>query len=158
MSELPKSLVSIMRDEKILKVGVGIGEDVLKLKRHRGLICKGMADIQAMGMKSLGLAAKAPKVGLKALAQSFVGIELIKPKRIAVSNWEDFPLTLQQIEYAAMDAWAGLRVYQEITGKRQLINKPPYQDVHVETIPSRSPVVRYVLLLALVVLLYYIFL
>ena len=114
MSELPKSLVSILRDENVLKVGVGIMEDALKLQRHRGLICKGMTDIQAMGMRFLGMPPSAPKLGLKTMAERFVGIELEKSKKVAMSNWENFPLKQRQIEYAALDAWAGFKVYHAI--------------------------------------------
>lgn len=45
MSELLRLFILILGDENILKVGVGIEEDVLKLIRYRGLVCKGMVDI-----------------------------------------------------------------------------------------------------------------
>ncbi|XP_078375880.1 uncharacterized protein LOC144659340 [Oculina patagonica] len=120
MSELPKSLISILGDGNILKVGVEIKEDASKLKRHRGLVCEGMVDIRVMAMKSLGIPAKAPKMpklGLKALTKRFLDIELEKTKKVATSNWENFPLQLRQIEYAALDAWVGVNIYQAI--KRQ---------------------------------------
>lgn len=110
MSEMPKSLESILRDENILKIGSGIHKDVSKLTRESGLICKGLADTQDMA-RSLGL----QKIGLKALAEQFLGIKL--NKGVALTNWENFPLHLRQIEYAALDAWVGLKVYQEM--KRQ---------------------------------------
>ncbi len=112
MSELPKLLISILRDENILKCGVGIKEDALKLHRDKGLVCKGMADIQAMAMKSLGIPASAPKLGLKTLAKRYLDIELEKSKEVATSDWENFPLQLSQIEYAALDAWAGVKIYK----------------------------------------------
>lgn len=155
MSKLPKSLISILRDENILKVGVGIKEDVLKLHRDKGLVCEGMADIQAMAMKSLGIPASAPKLGLKALAERFLDIELEKPKEITTSNWENFPLQLRQIEYAALDAWAGLKIYQAII-KRQLVTGESIllrSRGHVNTVESA---VVYVLWFTLFVLLFYV--
>ena len=110
IGELPKSLKSIMADENILKIGSDIDKDASKLTRERGLVCKGLVDTQDMA-RSLGL----QKVGLKALAEHFLGIEL--DKVVALTNWEHFPLQLRQIEYAALDAWVGLKVYQEM--KRQ---------------------------------------
>ena len=110
MSEMPKSLESILRDENVLKIGSGIDKDASKLTRESGLVCKGLVDTQDMAT-SLGL----QKIGLKALAEQFLGIEL--DKGVALTNWENFPLDLRQIEYAALDAWVGLKVYQEM--KRQ---------------------------------------
>ena len=110
MSEMPESLEAILGDENILKIGSAIDKDASKLTRESGLVCKGLVDTQDMAT-SLGL----QKVGLKALAEHFLGIEL--EKGLAVTNWENFPLHLRQIEYAALDAWVGLKVYQEM--KRQ---------------------------------------
>lgn len=110
MSEMPKSLKSILRDENILKIGSGIDKDASKFTRESGLICQGLVDTQPMAT-SLGL----QKIGLKALAERFLGMEL--DKGVALTNWENFPLHLRQIEYAALDAWVGLKVYQEM--KRQ---------------------------------------
>lgn len=110
MSEMPESLESILRDENILKIGSGIDKDASKLTRESGLVCKGLVDTQDMA-RSLGL----QKIGLKALAEQFLDIKL--NKGVALTNWENFPLHLRQIEYAALDAWVGLKVYQEM--KRQ---------------------------------------
>lgn len=148
MRELPKSLVSILRDENVLKVGVGIMEDALKLQRHRGLICKGMTDIQAMGMRFLGMPPSAPKLGLKTMAERFAGIELEKSKKVAMSNWENFPLKQRQIEYAALDAWAGVKVYHAI--KRREIERSFRQEQD-----ARPPTLLYILLFMVVILLVY---
>lgn len=107
ISEMPKSLKSILRDENILKIGSGIDKDASKFTRESGLICKGLVDTQPMAT-SLGL----QKIGL---AERFLGMKL--NKRVALTNWENVPLHLRQIEYAALDAWVGLKVYQEM--KRQ---------------------------------------
>ena len=112
MTEMPESLESILRDENILKIGSGIDKDASKLTRERGLVCKGLVDTQHMAT-SLGL----QKIGLKALAEQFLGIEL--DKGVALTNWENFPLHLRQIEYAALDAWVGLKVYQEMKSQKK---------------------------------------
>lgn len=118
MSELPKSLIAILRDEKVVKIGSGIKRDASKLTRDRGLVCTGLIDTQEMA-KSLGLSAT-DKIGLKALAERFLGIELKKPKKVTTSNWENFPLKLRQIEYAALDAWIGLKIYQEMKHQQSI--------------------------------------
>ena len=109
MSRLPKLLKSILRDEEILKVGSGIRQDGLKLERDRGLALKGLEDIQLIATQ---LDPAMPKTGIKALADRFLGIELNKVG--AISNWENFPLEVRQIEYAALDAWVGLKIFHEM--------------------------------------------
>ena len=112
MKSPPKLLRSILNDKKILKVGSGILQDAVKLKRDTGLICLGMVDTQKMA-KSMGTNAP-PKLGLTALARHFLGINLEKPKSVSRSNWENYPLTIRQIHYAAVDAWIGIKVYQHM--------------------------------------------
>ena len=112
MKAPPQLLRSILNDKKILKVGSGILQDVVKLKRDTGLICLGIVDTQKMA-KSMGTNAP-PKLGLQALARHFLGINLEKPKSVSRSNWENYPLTIRQIHYAAVDAWIGLKIYQHM--------------------------------------------
>jgi len=109
MGKLPESLASILADENILKVGSAIKEDGLKLERHRGLVVKGLADIQLMAKQ---MCPALQKIGMKALADRFLGIKL--DKKQATSNWEGFPLKSRQIEYAALDAWVGLEIFREM--------------------------------------------
>lgn len=109
MDRLPKSLKLVLRDKDILKVGSDIKRDGSKLKRDLGLVLEGLADIQLMAKE---IDPSMRKTGLKALAQTFLGIELDKTK--AMSNWEKYPLTFTQIEYAALDAWIGLKIFQKM--------------------------------------------
>ena len=112
MKTPPKVLASILNDRKILKVGSGIVQDVAKLKRDTGLKCVGLVDTQNMA-KRVSIP-ESNKIGLKALAEHFLGIHLEKPKAVSKSNWEKFPLTIRQIHYAALDAWIGFKIYQHL--------------------------------------------
>ena len=109
MNRLPKSLKLVLRDKDILKVGSDIKRDGSKLQGDLGLVLEGLADIQLMAKE---IDPSMRKTGLKALAQTFLGIEL--NKKTAMSNWEKYPLTFTQIEYAALDAWIGLKIFQEL--------------------------------------------
>ena len=156
MSELPRLLFSILGDRNILKVGVGIGEDTSKLRRHRGLVCQGMTDIQKMVQTTKCK----QQFGLKTLAQRFLGIELEKPKWVARSNWENFPLTLTQIEYAALDAWAGVKIYHAIVQSQQETSAQYNEALSVsvldqQTTSSQSPGVYSVLAFMLLFLFFY---
>ena len=108
----PNDLVSVLKDERILKVGSGILQDVTKLKKDTGLKCIGLVDTQKLA-KEVGML-ESQKLGLKALAKYLLGIELEKPKLVTRSNWENFPLTVKQIHYAALDAWIGLKIYRSM--------------------------------------------
>ena len=108
----PNVLVSVLKDERILKVGSGILQDVTKLKKDIGLKCIGLVDTQKLA-KEVGML-ESQKLGLKALAKYLLGIELEKPKSVTRSNWENFPLTVKQIHYAALDAWIGLKIYRSM--------------------------------------------
>ena len=130
MSKLPDLLVSVLTDATVLKVGSGIKQDMSKLRRDRGLVCHGIVDTQDVA-KSLD-PSSTQKVGLKALAECFLGITLTKSKRVARSNWENFPLTLEQIEYAALDAWTGLKVFK-VMEQRGLISSDIIDDERDET-------------------------
>ena len=113
MDKLPKSLKLVLSDKGILKVGCGIQQDASKLKRDLGLVLEELADVQLMAKK---IDPSMRKTGLKALAQTFLGIELHKATRM--SNWENCPLTSKQIKYAALDAWIGLKIFQKLNHHR----------------------------------------
>lgn len=108
----PNVLVSVLKDKRILKVGSGILQDVTKLEKDTGLKCIGLVDTQKLA-KEVGMS-ESQKLGLKALAKDLLGIELEKPKAVSMSNWQKFPLTIEQIHYAALDAWVGLKIYQSL--------------------------------------------
>lgn len=54
------------------------------------------------------------KTGLEALADRYLGYKLEKNRRITLSNWELYPLSDSQVEYAALDAWISTAIIREI--------------------------------------------
>merc|ERR1719468_589820 len=56
------------------------------------------------------------RVGLKRAAACVLDFEMDKTSTIASSNWEREELTSAQVEYAAMDVWVALRLYQRLVG------------------------------------------
>merc|ERR1719167_1963176 len=54
------------------------------------------------------------RVGLKRSAMCVLDFEMDKTSVVASSNWEREELTTAQIEYAAMDVWVALRLYQRL--------------------------------------------
>ena len=111
---LPKYLSEILRNEDIVKVGCGIHRDVVKLLRDTGLHCKGVVDLGQLASK-IGCT-KDQGLSLKALGQNLLGLEMGKQKKVQLSNWEEIPLQRNQIIYAALDAWVGIKLYLYIKG------------------------------------------
>ena len=53
-------------------------------------------------------------VGLQKLARAIVGVEMVKSKKVSMSDWSQIPLTNAQLCFASRDAWAGAAVMENI--------------------------------------------
>lgn len=93
-----------LENEKLLKIGVAIGDDVKKIYRSNGVLIKGAYDLTQLS-KSKGIVEN----GLKTLTARLLNHKLSKKQQ--TSNWELFPLTEAQILYAATDAWICRELY-----------------------------------------------
>jgi len=115
-------LSDILSNPSILKVGVGLDQDILDLIRwphgKEGQDPKaiwgpvvGRLDIGGIG------ASYGYTKSLKLLAQDICGVELEKSRKIAMSNWAASSppqLSDKQIAYAARDAWASAAIIHEL--------------------------------------------
>merc|ERR1712187_686415 len=54
------------------------------------------------------------RVGLKRSSTCVLDFDMDKTATVASSNWERDELTTAQVEYAAMDVWVALRLYQRL--------------------------------------------
>lgn len=104
---LTASLVRLLSDPDILKIGVGIRDDLRGLNRLFKFKPGGFVELQDM-VKSFGI----DVFSLKALAALVLNVRVSKRQRL--SNWEADILTEGQIDYAAIDAWIGLRIFEEL--------------------------------------------
>lgn len=46
------------------------------------------------------------------LTAEMMGLQLVKPQALRSGDWERRPLSVDQLEYAARDAYAGMRLWQ----------------------------------------------
>ena len=106
---LPRHLANILANDTIIKAGCGIRNDVLKLLRDTNVQCKGVVDL--VDLKTKAGYPKQHGNGLRKLAFNVLEINLNKPKKVTMSNWEILPLSGDQIRYAALDAWIGIKLY-----------------------------------------------
>ena len=115
-SKMQRALGPLLRNGSILKAGVGIDDDALKLWWATGgqYEIRGRLDLGGIGCKHLNR-------GLASVTEAVLGVKMEKPKRIIKSNWAapaPTLLSLEQVRYAAMDAWAGAAVHAELSRRR----------------------------------------
>ena len=106
--EPPKEMWDLLSNPNVKKVGVGIYDDLLALKKLKKFEPAGFVDI-ADEAKKLGF----ESFSLRALLAIFTGTRLLKGARR--TNWERKDLTNAQIKYAALDAVAGLLIHEKIS-------------------------------------------
>lgn len=100
----PDELIKIFTDEKIKKIGVGLRDDIKKLKE--------LKDFEDSGFIDLGDIASAKGIiqfGARALSARYLGRKIVKSAQ--KTNWARRDLTDKQKNYAATDAWACLLIY-----------------------------------------------
>ena len=100
-------LREILESPRVLKVGFGLRDDLLRLQTKLGIACGHVLD--------LGVALRQEKradVGAKTAVARFFGRRLQKSKRTSTTNWSNPRLTEPQMLYAANDAQVALRVYR----------------------------------------------
>jgi ribonuclease D len=97
-------LASLLSDEKILKVGVGIWDDLRELGKLYPFEGAGAVDLG-----DLARSLKLPTQGLRNMAANLMGWRISKGSRC--SNWSLPDLSPRQIVYAATDAWIGRELY-----------------------------------------------
>ena len=109
---IPSELKNLLADSDILKIGVGIKEDCLKLSSDFHCSCTNWVDIRHM-VRSRRLNCR--KLGVAGIAQEVLNLTLDKDWRIRASDWEEGmnkngQLSQRQIEYASNDALVTLSV------------------------------------------------
>jgi len=105
--DVPKSLLALLTDKKILKIGVAIKNDASLLKKLTKVELEGFVDLQSM-MQEYSI----KDIGLAKMAGIILGVKISKSQQL--SNWESKTLTPAQQKYAATDAWVCYRIYEKL--------------------------------------------
>ncbi len=98
---------SIFENEKILKVGAAIRDDLKQLQKIFSFTPKNFVELQELA-KAKGL----KNMGLKGMTEEALQASLSKGPKL--TNWEAHTLSEQQRMYAATDAWIGLVLFKKI--------------------------------------------
>ncbi|CAM9408778.1 unnamed protein product, partial [Pylaiella littoralis] len=122
---LPDSLVRVLLNPDILLVGVGVGGDVSRLEREyeqlRASGVRGVVDLSEVAKRKV--VPERRRRGMWSLADlcaEVLQLELRKPSSLRTGSWERCPLSVDQLFYAAADAYAGLRLWQVMHGMPDL--------------------------------------
>lgn len=110
---LTKELLAFLEDEKRLKIGVALRDDLIDLRKLKEFTPGGFVELNKL-VKDIGIESN----GLRKLTAIILGFRISKSAQI--SNWESETLTDKQINYAATDAWVCLKMYNELTRKGYL--------------------------------------
>ena len=103
----PQELIDFLSNPKILKVGVGIQDDLRGLGKLINFTPDGYVDLARVAKEH-----NIENFGLRALTAIFLDKRLLKGAK--VTNWEMKQLSQAQILYAATDAVVGLLIYEEM--------------------------------------------
>jgi ribonuclease D len=104
------ALIDLMANDKVLKVGVGLRDDVIGLQKIHDFEPGGFEEIHRY-VVDLGV----KNTGLRKLAAILLEVRISKGQQ--TSNWENPVLTENQQSYAATDAWVCLEMYNLLEKK-----------------------------------------
>lgn len=103
-------LIAFLEDDKILKVGVGVRDDIKALQILKKFTAAGFVELADMA-RNAGLEVES----VKKLTALLLGFRISKSAQ--TSNWEADRLDSKQVSYAATDAWVCLNIYRKLAGE-----------------------------------------
>lgn len=109
-------LIQLLQDSAVCKVGLSLRDDFQRLRELVDLQVSNYVDLQQVAAR-MGL----KDMSLQKLFANFFGRKISKRQRL--SNWEADVLTDAQKKYAATDAWACIKLYQNM---QQLLQTSDY--------------------------------
>lgn len=100
-------IVAFLENEKVLKAGVGVRDDIKALQHLHKYNPAGFVELAELARQA-GLEVES----VKKLAALLLGFRISKSAQ--TSNWEADHLDAKQISYAATDAWVCLKIYEAL--------------------------------------------
>ena len=102
-----KRLFKVLADERVVKVGAAVGDDIHGLQRYCEFKPKSFVDLQKI-VWEYGVKDKS----VKKMAAIILGVRISKTQQL--SNWEAEHLSEAQKKYAATDAWVCREMYLKL--------------------------------------------
>ena len=108
----PKRLLKLLSGELPLKIGVGLQDDIRRLRADFQFEPQGFLDLQ-----NYVQAFRIDEKGLKKITGIVLDKRISKSQQ--VSNWDADELSEAQLRYAATDAWICLMIYNSLRASIQ---------------------------------------
>ena len=102
-----KRLFKVLADERVIKVGAAVNDDIHGLQRYCDFKPKSFVDLQRI-VWEYGIKDKS----VKKMAAIILGVRISKTQQL--SNWEAEHLSEAQKKYAATDAWVCREMYERL--------------------------------------------
>jgi len=102
-----RRLCNILADEKIIKVGAAVHDDIRGLQKHRDFKAGSFVDLQKI-VWEWGIRDKS----VKKMSAIILGFRISKTQQL--SNWEAESHSESQCRYAATDAWVCREMYLKL--------------------------------------------
>jgi len=104
------SLIQLLSDANIQKIGLSLKDDFNSMRRSMKFVPQGFIDLQKI-VSNYNIA----DISLQKIYAILFHKRISKSQRL--SNWEAETLSDAQKKYAALDAWACLKIYEKIATK-----------------------------------------
>ena len=104
-----KELAHILADKNVVKAGIAINDDIIKLNALFPFKQKSFVELA-----NLAGGLKIKNAGVRGLAALLFGFRI--SKRAKISRWDAPRLTREQVVYAATDAWICREIYFALVG------------------------------------------
>lgn len=105
--DFPQKLVDFIKNPEILKIGLSLQDDFRAMRRRTPMEPQGFVDLQKI----------CPAYGIREMSLRSIYAILFDEKiskQARLTNWEREELPEKAIDYAALDAYACLRIYNEL--------------------------------------------
>jgi len=128
---IPECVKGFLTDGSVLKIGLSVRDDFRSLNGRSKMKPKGFVDLQEY-MPQFGVAEK----GLQRLYALLFARRISKTQQL--SNWEAPVLSAAQQQYASIDAWAPLRIYNYMEELRKNGNYQVNRRYAEESVPEKG--------------------
>jgi len=124
-------VVQLLENPNIMKIGLSLKDDFLMLQKRAPFVPRGYVELQEY-VSAFGIEEKS----LQKIYALLFGQKISKAQRL--SNWDAETLSPSQQEYAAIDAWACLKIYRKLKELQETgnftIQKINKEDICTESI------------------------
>jgi ribonuclease D len=103
----PSTLIRLLSNPETLKIGLSLKDDFQSMRRKMKFIPEGFVDLQKIVTQY-----DIEDTGLQKIYALLFNKKISKNQRL--TNWEAEELTEYQKKYAALDAWACLKIYKKL--------------------------------------------